>query len=516
MKKFIAYSTVMMITINLITPLLSAQTPPVNQTLTRNPQFFCGYCHVLTYPKIIKKSYKSWKKGKHGEKEISCEECHYPPEKLAVKIPEHKKIPHDEKAAAGKKASEREFMQTQLEVLARQITMLGMEESVVRTSSRIDDQSCTTSNCHPTSGKGEKAEYWDKKLKFTEYERPDKTKAVISFTHKKHFDKKKWVAGQQLHCTTCHHRETEQKHFEVSKQSCALCHFKNAPFAEERAKCSLCHEMPEESIIQLVKAGKSGEPPEEGAINHKKLEEKNVPCASCHLQVVRGNGAVNQGKCLNCHEKSQSIMKDWDNQLIVHQEHVAAQTADCFNCHETIQHQLESKDYDHIDAALADCRECHAKPHLQQRQLLAGLGGHGMEKAYPVNHYAVNVNCAGCHDKESHDEKGRAIKIATAENCVSCHSEKERGLIEQWKGDVADFFMEARDMEKEALEALEAAKGKLSEATFQQAMALFQNGQENLRIVDSGGGVHNKKFSVSLLDVAIIHFEDVMDMVKAD
>jgi predicted CXXCH cytochrome family protein len=139
-----------------------------------------------------------------------------------------------------------------------------------------------------------------------------------------------------------------------------------------------------------------------------------------------------------------------------------------------------------------------------------------MEKPYPIKHYEINVNCTGCHNKESHDEKGRAIKEATAETCVSCHSEKERGLIEQWKGDVADFFMEARDMEQEALEALEAAKGKLSEATFQQAMALFQNGQENLRIVDSGGGVHNKKFSVSLLDVAIIHFEDVMDMVKAD
>jgi hypothetical protein len=34
--------------------------------------------------------------------------------------------------------------------------------------------------------------------------------------------------------------------------------------------------------------------------------------------------------------------------------------------------------------------------------------------------------------------------------------------------------------------------------------------------VDAGGGVHNKKYSASLLDVAFINFEDVIDMVKAD
>jgi len=274
--------------------------------------------------------------------------------------------------------------------------------------------------------------------------------------------------------------------------------------------------LPEEPIIQLTKAVKSLEPPEDSEINHKKLKENNVPCASCHLQNVRGDGAVNQGKCLNCHENSQSIMKDWDHKLIAHQEHVTAQTADCFNCHETIQHQQGTKGFDHIDAALADCRECHAEPHLHQRQLLAGIGGYGMEKPYPIKHYEINVNCTGCHNKESHDEKGRAIKEATAESCVSCHSEKERILIKKWKNDVADFFMETRDLEKEAWEALEAAKGKLPETSYQEAMALFRNGQENLRIVDAGGGVHNKKYSASLLDVAFINFEDVIDMVKAD
>ena len=32
-----------------------------------NNQFFCGYCHVLSYPKVIKKAYLSWKGGKHKD-----------------------------------------------------------------------------------------------------------------------------------------------------------------------------------------------------------------------------------------------------------------------------------------------------------------------------------------------------------------------------------------------------------------------------------------------------------------
>jgi hypothetical protein len=41
------------------------------------PQLFCGYCHVLTYPGVVQKGYELWKKGKHNK--VGCVECHYPP-----------------------------------------------------------------------------------------------------------------------------------------------------------------------------------------------------------------------------------------------------------------------------------------------------------------------------------------------------------------------------------------------------------------------------------------------------
>ncbi len=514
MKKTIIFLSVFVLAITLSLPLYAAGKTPVDKAGVTNPQFFCGHCHVLSYPKIIKKAYKSWKRDKHSKKDVSCEECHYPPGDRKVDVPGHEKISKDKNTVTVKKKTERNFMKTQLEVLSRQITMLGMEESVVRTRPRIDDRSCTT--CHSTTGKGKKGKFWNKKIKFAEYKRPNKTKGVVSFTHKKHFNQENWVGGQELHCTTCHNHQSEKSHFEVSKKTCFLCHFKNETFAEERANCSLCHDLPKGSIVQLTLAGKSGKKQEKEAINHKKLEKNKVPCVSCHLQVVRGDGPVNEGKCLNCHENSTSIMKKWDSHITAHENHVDAQTANCFNCHDTIQHKNGMKDFDHIDAALADCRECHSKPHLNQRQLLAGIGGHGLDKPYPIKHHDVNMNCIGCHNKKAHDEKGRPIKVATAEVCVSCHTEKERPLTKKWKEDVADFFIEARDMEKEALDALETAKGKLSKTTIKKAMILLKQGQSNLRIVDAGGGVHNKKYSVSLIDVAIVNFEDVIDMLNTN
>ncbi|MCK5194903.1 MAG: hypothetical protein KAQ71_13910, partial [Desulfobulbaceae bacterium] len=43
------------------------------------PQFFCGYCHILTYPGAVQKGYDLWKKGKHNK--YGCVECHYTPKK---------------------------------------------------------------------------------------------------------------------------------------------------------------------------------------------------------------------------------------------------------------------------------------------------------------------------------------------------------------------------------------------------------------------------------------------------
>ncbi len=99
---------------------------------------------------------------------------------------------------------------------------------------------------------------------------------------------------------------------------------------------------------------------------------------------------------------------------------------------------------------------------------------------------------------------------------MAYHTEKEGKLIEKWESDVADILKEARDIEKEAIGAMEEAKGKVSEKAIQKAMVLLKNGQENLRIVDAGGGVHNKKYAVLLMDIAIENFEDAIAELKTE
>ena len=43
-------------------------------------------------------------------------------------------------------------------------------------------------------------------------------------------------------------------------------------------------------------------------------------------------------------------------------------------------------------------------------------------------------------------------------------------------------------------------------------MAMFKEGQDNLSIVEFGGGVHNQKYAVKLLDEAMNRFEDAIDL----
>jgi len=482
-------------------------------------QFFCGYCHVLTYPEVMKKAHKTWKedKGKEdkgGHNEVGCVECHYPPD--LPPIAEHGKIPRTKiEADKKKKKTEWDFMKTELEVFSRLVTVLNMDETTVLRKPKIGDRNCTTSDCHPTDRpKKKEGEYWAKKLKFTEYEKlvkGKKEKVAILFTHKEHYDKTKWIEGHELHCVTCHRKETNTKHFEVSKESCNLCHFKTTKKdvkfgAEDRSKCSLCHKIPEEPFKEVEK----GEKP----VTHKDYEDRKVSCSGCHLEIVKGKGEIKEEKCLDCHENEKKIMKEAKNMKLMHKEHVAKQTASCFNCHEPIQHKKEIKEYNYVDASLANCKVCHSEPHIYQRQLLAGEGGKGIDKAYPIKHHNVKITCIGCHTKEAHDAKGRKIKAAEEKTCVDCHEKEAGDTMKKWIKDMAEVLKEAKAAEKEAIEVLADAKGKSPQSELQKAETLIKRGQENLRLVDAGGGAHNKKFAILVLDTAIADFDDAIAALK--
>ncbi len=499
-----------LITLSIVAVLLSSAYMPSEgkaaegdsrmSVQTGTSQFFCGYCHILTYPKVMKKAHTSWKAGKH--KNVGCVECHYPPERMSYSIPQHKKIPRDERYA-GKK-SEWDFMRNELEVLSRLVTIQNMDEPVLRTKPRIDDLSCTSSRCHPSTGIGKEGEYWTKKIDYAQYERADKTKGIVQFTHDKHFDKKKWVEGHELHCTTCHQRESEKKHFEVTKEKCFLCHFKNTEFNAERAKCALCHEIPTKPLQTQKKEAK----PDEKPVTHKSMEEAKVGCQSCHLQLLQGKGEISSEKCLSCHDNEETIMKEVVNKKLMHQEHVAKQAAACFNCHQPIKH----KEKDFLDSARESCTACHPDHHIYQEILLIGEERKGIQET-PGLMTSVKTNCFGCH-LEERTVKGEKVAHGSGKACAACHTEKHEGMAKQWMDQIAEELKTAKEIEKEAQEAIKNAEEKKPMEKLVEAKTMLEKGRESMHLVEFGGGVHNQKYSIMLLDDAMNNFEDAIDLLN--
>jgi hypothetical protein len=218
------------------------------------PQLFCGYCHVLTYPGIVQKGYDLWKKGKHNK--FGCVECHYPPKEVAGKPSASKTTVEIKPAHIPKKPPAR-------------FSYLPLGGETILTRPRVAEASCMTAACH---GKPDD-QFKTKKIKFTE---------KVAFIHEPHLDKKKQIEGQMVTCTSCHQHETETKKFEVSQQSCHLCHFKNVKFNEDRGRCELCHELPKKPIQT------SGEKP----ITHQMLKDAKVSCGSCHYDVIQASGKL--------------------------------------------------------------------------------------------------------------------------------------------------------------------------------------------------------------------------------
>lgn len=114
----------------------------------------------------------------------------------------------------------------------------------------LQDASCTTSKCHTPE------KYLAKKVKFTE---------KILFVHKTH--EEKTIKGQEMHCNTCHLHVSEKRHFEVPKEVCFLCHFKNTKFNKGRGRCDLCHTIP----TKPLQKHKTGKIPDEKPMTHKSL-----------------------------------------------------------------------------------------------------------------------------------------------------------------------------------------------------------------------------------------------------
>ena len=470
------------------------------------PQLFCGYCHVLSYPGIVQKGYDLWKKGKHNQ--TGCVECHYPPKASEIQSKTSTSEPVETKKHIPKNPPER-FSYVQL----------GGE--TIKTRPIIIDASCMTASCH---GKPDD-DFKTKKIKFTE---------KVLFVNEPHLEKKNQIEGQQVNCTSCHQHETDKKKFEVSKASCHLCHFKNVKFNQERGKCELCHQLPEKPIQT------SGDKP----ITHKILKDNKVSCAGCHIELIQaagggeykayfeGNelktalilnaGRIKKENCLACHDQEKVLKADEIEKKLMHQKHVTIKNARCFDCHQPILHIKADlnqpviafqEDKDLNQSMLPGCAACHPEPHRYQRLLAEGPKRPEVPKT-PDFMFTARTNCLGCHVEKKVNAKGQMIMQASAKTCVGCHTKDHKKMLKDWKTELTNEIKFSKEVEQEALAALKKAKAKLSETKLAQARKMLKQGQENLNIIKYGNGVHNKKYSILLIDAAITSFEDMIDYLE--
>lgn len=416
---------------------------------------FCGSCHIM------KKYYQTWDNSKH--RNIACVDCHYAP-------------------------GEQHTITAKFKGMSQLFSYLASPGSAVRKRAFIDDQSCVTAKCHPMDEK-----LATKKITYTE---------DVSYVHKTHFDKT--IEGQKLHCATCHTHVSSKEHFKVSKETCFLCHFKNTAFNEGRARCYLCHEISDKPLqkqFEGIKVIGEVKP-----ITHRSLEEAGVSCASCHIDLVRGSGEIKREDCLNCHEEGEATRK-FDDKKLMHEKHVAGQEADCANCHESIVHKEVD---DILEVVRSQCKYCHPDHHLYQKAILAGDKLEGVQKT-PALMTEVRTNCLACHTKKGIDTQGQPVLRGSPEACAACHTKEHAKMLEQWQAAISKELTTAKKTATEAESAINKVKGKISKEKVDEAKDMLTKGKHYLRIIELGHGLHNKKYSIMLIDAAMDNFEDVID-----
>ena len=451
---------------------------------TGTPEF-CGLqCHIM------KPNYDAWKNDQHSKpgketgKVTVCVDCHYKP-------------------------GERPTTKAKFKGLGQLFSYLSTGEKEVWKRAAVSDTSCSVSGCHPLDKHVAKPLDYIKKYA-TEYKGKLKP-----FTHKTHFDKA--IDGQKLHCTSCHYHNSQKKHFEVSMDLCFLCHFRKAKENEGRAKCSVCHEIPDKPLEMKKVAGDGGDDKPKKPITHKELEAAKISCNRCHLEMVMGSTKIKTDYCKECHHyPTPELLAKGKDKIIMHTEHVTKHTARCTQCHETINHKKSS----YLDTAVQNCAACHPEPHFYTKKLLAGVGsvGVGTQEKYPSLMHSFGTTCTGCHQKDARDAKGNKVMKGSNKSCAACHHNdpKYEKMTIQWAKDIVDAVAEAKLAEKAALEAVAGVQSIKPTPVYTKAVAKLKSGQENLRIVTAGGGVHNKKYAMLLLDMATQSFQEVAAELKAN
>jgi nitrate/TMAO reductase-like tetraheme cytochrome c subunit len=314
----------------------------------------------------------------------------------------------------------------------------------------------------------------------------------ILFDHTPHLTEMR--RGKRLRCTSCHSQIVQGEHMTVTKSTCFLCHFKRVPGEKTLDDCNMCHGAPLSPVKYLgVK------------FDHSEALKRGVECRNCHMHVTQGNGEVSMDRCFSCHTEPEKLEK-YKDALLLHDNHVTKHKVDCLRCHDEIRHQIPEA----AQSVEMECTSCHPDQHSAQKELFLGIGGYGVEYM-PDPMFLTRVSCTSCHISHKGNLYQGSSAYPSPAACMSCHGTEYGAILDQWKSQM-------KNMLSVILPSVEKSKSELKRpgadpSQKEKAGKLIEEAENNVELVRYGKGVHNIKYSVSLLLVANEKLKEAMTLI---
>ncbi|MFQ6032096.1 MAG: cytochrome c3 family protein [Candidatus Zixiibacteriota bacterium] len=381
---------------------------------------------------------------------VPCVECHYPPSV--------------EKEIKGK-----------IKALTSVVQYFTGAYGKRRPWVEISDNSCLRRGCHNRRLLSGRANF-----------------GSILFDHTPHLTEMR--RGKRLRCTSCHSQIVQREHMTVTNTTCFLCHFKRIAGEKTLDDCNLCHGAPLSPVQYLgVK------------FDHSGALKRGVECRKCHMHVIQGNGEVFKDRCFSCHTESEKLEK-YADALLMHDIHVTKHKVDCLRCHDEIRHKI----LEMAQSVEMECISCHPNQHAAQKELFLGIGGHDVGYM-PDPMFLTRVSCTSCHIYHKDESYQGTIAHSSAAACMSCHGTRYGAILDQWK-------RQMKNMLSVILPSLEKSKSELKKhsrnrSSDEKAKNLIEEARDNVELVRYGKGVHNIKYSVSLLAVANAKLKEAMNLI---
>lgn len=315
-----------------------------------------------------------------------------------------------------------------------------------------------------------------------------------------------------LNCAACHTYDAGgSNHFRVDTTTCFTCHFTHQEFNRDTGECLKCHEPPTRQIVVHAPVAGTSTTSAAGALmDHQDIVARGIDCASCHADVIQGQATVSARDCTHCHDQ-QKFIEEFEARTThtveeYHRVHVGGQHARCTDCHRVIHHALIEPEFvgsraEFLKPVVDDCQHCHPSHHREQVELLMGVGGAGIDRPMPNAMFGSRMNCRACHSESGNDFKGDPLVKATEDTCLKCHGDDYRTVFQQWRGEIASQLAEARAALQRVDDRIKAI-GVRAQSLPPRVRDGIENARTNIRLIETGNGVHNRTYAVSLLDLA--------------